>query len=427
VTSGNFISFPIQQIWLDRDKRQRSSLPAIEELMDSIRKVGLINPLTIKKDGELIAGERRLTALKGLGWTHAPVQLAEDLPEDEFHLIELEENVRRVDLDWKDQCRAIEEYHRLRKREEGWTIAKTADALGLSPQHVQERLAVAKEVLAGNARVVDAPKYSVARGITARDAERRKASALAGITATEEEAGVPETPGVIAPSVPPILTASFIEWLETYEGPTFNLIHCDFPYGVNADEHHQGAAATHGGYQDTFKVYSELMDTLWMGMDKIVDPSAHLIFWFSMTHYEFTFQKLTAMGWKVDPFPLIWYRSDNSGILPDPNRGPRRGYETAFFASRGDRKIVSAVNNCYPHANTKTYHMSEKPVPVLSHFFRMVCDDVSRLLDPTCGSGNALIAARRANAANTLGLEINPEYADRARENWNANAGSNDL
>jgi DNA modification methylase len=133
-----------------------------------------------------------------------------------------------------------------------------------------------------------------------------------------------------------------------------------------------------------------------------------------MQHYSYTLSTLTAEGWAVDPYPLIWYRSDNSGILPDPNRGPRRVYETAFFGHRGDRKIVRAVSNACATASEKSDHMSIKPFDMLTHFFRMIVDEHTMLLDPTCGSGSAIRAAKALKAKLTLGLEINDEFARRA-------------
>jgi len=142
-----------------------------------------------------------------------------------------------------------------------------------------------------------------------------------------------------------------------------------------------------------------------------------MMFWFSIDFYVKTREKIMAAGWVVDPFPLVWFKSDNTGILPDPNRGPRRVYETALFCARGDRKVVRAVGNCVAAGVTKTYHMSEKPTAVLGHFFRMLVDETTVMLDPTCGSGNAVKVAEERGADWSLGLEINPEYVEAAKQN----------
>jgi DNA modification methylase len=140
------------------------------------------------------------------------------------------------------------------------------------------------------------------------------------------------------------------------------------------------------------------------------------MFWFSMDYYQETITQLEAMGWWVNPFPLIWHKSDNMGILPDPTRGPRRIYETCLIASRGDRKIVRAVSNVVSHPTTKTIHMSEKPIGMLTKFMEMFVDEHTALLDPTCGSGNAIRAAEARGAHAVLGLERDTEFFNRAKE-----------
>jgi DNA modification methylase len=107
-------------------------------------------------------------------------------------------------------------------------------------------------------------------------------------------------------------------------------------------------------------------------------------------------------------------KSDNVGILPDPQRGPRRIYETAFFGSRGDRKVVSAVSNAYAAPTDRGVHMSIKPEPVLRNFFRMFVDESTLMLDPTCGSGSSLRAAESLSARHVAGLEIDPDFCEQA-------------
>jgi hypothetical protein len=264
----------------------------------------------------------------------------------------------------------------------------------------------------GNSRIAAAPKYSTARGIVARDNERKAASVKEAINGKKEK----------APNAP-ILNTNFHDWQPGYAGEKFNFIHCDFPYGVNVNKWDmQYAAGSHefGDYDDSFDNYMKLLDRLEDSMKNVVAESAHLMFWFSMTHYERTLFRLEKMGWKVDPFPLIWFKSDNSGIAPDTQRGPRRVYETCFFAHRGDRKVVLSVSNCYAMGVVNEVHMSEKPLPMLRHFMRMIVDEYTTCLDPTCGSGNALIASKLAGANSVKGLELSPEHHARATANWNA-------
>jgi hypothetical protein len=216
----------------------------------------------------------------------------------------------------------------------------------------------------------------------------------------------------------PILEADFCAFAEAYDGPPFNLLHCDFPYGINAHAFNQSAGAELGDYIDDFATFERLLDALEAGVGRLLGSSAHVIFWFSMRHYQYTFERLSRFL-RVDPYPLVWHKSDNKGTLPDPSRGPRRIYEVAFFASHGDRKIVAPVSNVFSGPTDRTAgHMSEKSQAMLEHFMRMVVDENTSLLDGTCGSGSALRAADRLGARSVLGLDRDAEFVKNAQRAW---------
>ena len=59
---------PIEKIKVK--KRVRKDLGNLSDLKDSLRTYGLLNPITINSKYELIAGERRLTAAREIGWTN---------------------------------------------------------------------------------------------------------------------------------------------------------------------------------------------------------------------------------------------------------------------------------------------------------------------------------------------------------------------
>jgi ParB/RepB/Spo0J family partition protein len=416
VTSGTFHIIPLDSVIVKRDERQRKDLERIDVLADSIRRLGLVHPIVVTRDNlELVAGERRLAACRALGWPTIPVQYQDELEPAKLQAIELEENIKRQDISWQDQVSAIRKYHRLRASEKpDWKILETAEAIGLTPYYVGRLLNVAEEMDSGNRLVRDAPKLSTALGITERAKERRDEATISRLH--ESFAGV-----ALASASEGILTADFTEWVHGDVVPRFNLIHCDFPYGIEADSFHQGGAASHGGYIDTPEAWRHLMDALEIATKRITAPSCHLMFWFAMRKaderlYAPTAKALERIGWDINPQPLIWMKSDGAGILPDPERGPRQVYETCLFGSRGDRKIVRAVANAYSAPTVRDRHMSEKPEPMLRHFFGMLVDENTVMLDPTCGSGSALRAAESLGAKYVLGLEINQDFATLARE-----------
>lgn len=426
MTSGNFRSYPVADITVNRGDRQRRELRNIDELAESIQRTGLINPIVVTSDGVLVAGERRLTAVRQLGWTHIPVQFAEDLSDYELQTIELEENIKRENLPWQDEVIALERFHKLKvANEPEWTQAKTAAALGLIPPDVSKKLLVAGSM--DNEVVSKADRFPAALNIVQRNVDRKKTSVLAGVGVTLAEALPSDELGrmpVPAEPVIPLLNVSFHDWQAIYDGPKFNLIHCDFPYGIHVADAPRMEATIRDHYEDSPNIYWALLERLALAMDNVVADSAHLIFWHSMKmnqHGETT-TALERMGWKCNPFPLIWHKSDGAGIAPDPQRGPRQTYEAAIFATRGERKITQegCVANSFGHPGRRdgAIHASEKPYAMLRHFMRMVCDEYSLVLDPTCGSGNAIKVAEDLGAAHVLGLEQLTEFYDIAKGNW---------
>ena len=428
MTSGNFRSFPLSSIIANHGDRQRGlNSNHVDELAESLNRTGLINPIVITSEGVLVAGAHRLAAAQQLGWTNISVQFVEDLSDYDLQIIELEENLKRKDLTWQEECLALERFHGLKcSYEDDWTQAQTAAAVGIADSFVTRQLAVAKALNEGNENVLKAEKLSVAINLVARANERKKTSTLNSVDAlfkakTEVSKEVSETNSEefsnqkrIVERVPPILLADFHEWQADYAGPKFNLIHCDFPYGINVASGPRQNSSITETYDDSPEVYWALMGTLLKGMENVVAESAHLIFWFSMHHYSRTLESLGNMGWTVDPFPLIWHKSDNSGVAPDPQRKPRRTYETAFFATRGDRKLTErgtrSASFSFPGKIGDEAHMSAKPQPMLEHFLSMVCDEYSTFLDPTCGGASALKAAEALGAHSVLGLEKNEDF-----------------
>lgn len=421
----------VSSILCDRTARQRSEInhEKIADIAGSIARQDLIHPILISTEGTLIAGEHRLLAFGWLAshrihcnnpdynnWTMIPVHYARDVTDREIHQLELEENIRRVALDWKDEAKAIKEYFDIRSESDpDWNYTKTAKALGISEQHANRAVNVARELAANNPKLAGASSIRSAATVIERQNERAINAELDNLLDLTKPPEAP-APTIFSDS---ILVQDFKAWWSTYSGPKFNFIHCDFPYGIDFNKGEQARDEAFGAYDDSPEVYWDLLGTLAAALPQIASPSCHMLFWFSMNYYWETLTTLEAMGFSVNPFPLIWHKTDNKGILPDPERGPRRVYETAFLCSLGDRKIVRAVSNTYGAPTSKQIHTSEKPESVLRHFFQMFIDEYSVVLDPTAGSASALRAAEALGAKQVLGLELNSEFAELANMELN--------
>lgn len=100
-------TLPIDAIRVGARRRKLSS-EAVARLADSIASIGLLNPITVRADGELVAGLHRLEACRSLGWLEVPVTVLEepapapDATERERRLraklAEIDENLIRSEL-----------------------------------------------------------------------------------------------------------------------------------------------------------------------------------------------------------------------------------------------------------------------------------------------------------------------------------------
>ncbi|WP_066713790.1 ParB/RepB/Spo0J family partition protein [Clostridium sp. Marseille-P299] len=107
---------------------------ALQELADSIKQHGIIQPLIVQKKGklyEIIAGERRWRAARLAGLKEVPV-LVKDYSDQEVFEIALIENIQREDLNAIEEAlayqRLIEEY-KLKQDEVAERVAKSRVAV----------------------------------------------------------------------------------------------------------------------------------------------------------------------------------------------------------------------------------------------------------------------------------------------------------
>jgi hypothetical protein len=246
---------------------------SIEELAKSIDSLGvLLQPIVITRDNVLRAGERRWRACKSLGWTHIPCHYIDELDEVKLKRIELEENIKRKGMEWNEECTWLMEYHEFCSAHvPGWSQQKIADEIGMSQQWVSQRF-VTREETKYNPDIWNEPVFATAHRKAVVNGERRAKAALDDIRGPVKLKDVHH--------------GDFCEWVKTYEGPRFNFIHCDFPFGINTDKRQQGnIIAAHGGYDDSRETNLTLMKALCDNLDRICADSAHIMFWFSMHHY----------------------------------------------------------------------------------------------------------------------------------------------
>ncbi len=137
-SSGSPTKLPLALIHPNPQQPRRSfDEKALEELADSIRRQGLLQPLLVRPHGdgyELVAGERRYRAAQRAGLEEVPV-VVRDLDDREALELALVENLQREDLNPIEEARG---YQRL--LEMGHSQAQIAAAVGKARSTVTNAL-----------------------------------------------------------------------------------------------------------------------------------------------------------------------------------------------------------------------------------------------------------------------------------------------
>jgi DNA modification methylase len=179
VFKNTLVQVLVDDIIIDRSTRQRSELTfdSVLSLAVSIGRSQWISPVLIDKDTNyLVAGERRLTAVKALraatdgnysgfsntleardalfpictcqvdswqGWNKIPAQLGSDFTSTDLAMFEFIENAQRQDLPWQDRAKAIYDiYCKGLSEYKDWTAVQTANLIGIHKATVTESLRV---------------------------------------------------------------------------------------------------------------------------------------------------------------------------------------------------------------------------------------------------------------------------------------------
>ena len=137
--SGKLVTLGITQVSPSRYQPRRVfDEDALMELSESIRRHGLLQPVTVRAVGrgeyELVAGERRLRAAVMAGLTKIPALLV-DMPDQEAAVMALVENLQRRDLDFFEEAEGLARLlaeQNLTQEQAAATLGKTQSTIACS-------------------------------------------------------------------------------------------------------------------------------------------------------------------------------------------------------------------------------------------------------------------------------------------------------
>lgn len=421
-------------------KRQRSALDKVKltELKESIADKGILHPPVYWEDTStgkwvLTAGERRSEAMRqlhaeGRKFTHEglvvepgmiPVtRLGDYVDEIARFEIELDENVRRDDLTWQDRVKAYADLHEMRlKGNPKQTREDTANelldrglvkTLSTGRLHMKEAALIADHL--DNEKIAKARNPAEALGLVYKLEEERITAAL-----VRRKLAAATTDAKIT-----LRNGSCLDILDGLDSDMADLILCDPPYGLGASAAgFRGRTVHHHNYEDTRDNAQKIARKVLTEGFRICKTRANIFMFCDIDLFDWLKSTASNMGWSPFRRPLIWQKSESEGMAPWGGSGPRITTEFIFFATKGQRGLNASpidVFNVKRVSRSERIHAAEKPVDLLKVLIQISTLPGDFVLDPCCGSGSTLVAAKELKRSG-LGIELDPDYYNTAMAN----------
>lgn len=423
---------PLSKIKIQSDRfRQEFKQEELDELATSIARLGLIHPIVVRrtKDQEtggftftLVAGERRLravTALHEKGVTiplgHAfqgikevpsnyiPALSIAEVGEHAEKEIELDENTRRSNLTWQEVAKATKLLHDLRTAADpDWTIAKTGEEMaargqaGFDQTRTKHRIALAEHL-------------ETVPGLAKASTEREAFKALSNALEQQLRAAMLEKQQTHISMGDNRLVAkhmSCTEGMSELEPGSVDVIITDPPYGVDADKFGVESVMKTHEYLDTKAHAFDLIEEMAKLSVVVCKPKAHMYLFHTIEFFFELKEIIEFFGWEVWPRPLIWVK--NTGYTPKADLGPRYHYECILYANRGKRNVLTTSTDVLVYGSVPPndrVHAAQKPAALYRDLMRRSAIPNDLVIDPFCGSGPLLRAAKTENVR-AIGFDI---------------------
>jgi len=409
--------------------RMRKFFGDIEALANSIARFGLMTPIVLDENNNLIAGHRRIKAMQHLGKPDIAFRRMSQLDDITRQELELEENIRRKDLEWPEEVIGLYKLYtakQARYGDKGSTLASNggygiedaARELDRSGGSISMDLALARglyeypELTEEKTKSAAFKRYRRLKETALRSelAKRKQTATTEPEPEEDEEAFDDEEPatggGIQRQPIRKALWkglgvfyhADARDVLRQLPAASVDLIVTDPPYGIGM--YREGApvssskfASSQGTmYGDNPKEIMDMLDEVFMHAAKVLKPDGHAYVFFHMTRYEPVYIMLRRHFGTCEATPIIWLKQ-TSGI-GDPNRNWIYTYEPCFWVNRGRGLVKPQPYNVLKYDTvSKKIHSVEKPVALMRHIIEASAVKGELVMDPFAGSGSTLVAA----------------------------------
>lgn len=374
--------------------RLRKDLGDLTEMKESILEKGLIQPITINKNYELVAGGRRYTSHVELELPTIDCIVRETIDELDEREVELFENIHRKDMTWQEKIRGTSEIHKLMEQKHGhkWNETRTAKLLGKSQSAVNDALHLgdAMDVLPDLANMPTA------------DAARKKLNRVYKDIKIKNALDK-SPPGSGAKwAADHYHVGNAIDGLSQVNNNVATFAEVDPPYAIDLRAKRAGrndGSDTSTGI-DTYNeipadAYEAFIRSTALQVYRVLTDNAFCIWWHGSTWCHEVITILREVGFHVDDIPGIWSKA--TGTTNNPNVYLSRSYEPFFICRKGNPAIRQPGRlNVFSFAgvpDSQRIHTTERPLELIRELLRTFAYPSARIVVPFLGSGNTLLAA----------------------------------
>ena len=430
----------------------------IHDIVDSIKELGLINPICITRDHVLVAGNHRLEAYKMLGIDEIPFVYFEKQNTLLAELAEIDENLVRYELT------TLEEGEQLSRRKEIYEELYPETKHGSTLKQYQEIDRDAKLASRGNteedenilsfaedtAKKTGTSKRTVSRKITIfKRLEKFKdrlndldlaQHELEKLSKVEDETVIEkfilikeEDPEISYPDIMKqinyeikekkktekaeelksqnfepdinIHLGDCLNYINTLQDKSIDCLLTDPPYGENFQMNkYDNELSRKIENDESLEDALILLDDMLSRVKPKLKDNAHLYIFCSWKNFA-EFKEVVSNHFKVKN-ALIWNKElfgmgDLKGNYADT-------YEMIIFAG-GNREFVKRPGNIITcRFDEERLHNTQKPVDLLSELIENSTDAGDLIFDPFLGSGSTAVASKKLNR-NYSGCELDEQ------------------
>lgn len=394
-------------------ERFRVDYGDIEGLAESIKRFGLISPIAVTPNGELLAGGRRFKAAQLAGLEEVPVRIIVELSERDKRLVELEENIQRKELSWKEEISLKAEIDRLlRVDNPQHTQKETAlEYFGETPANFSRDLELARAI-----EVFPELKECDNKFQASRAYRKMKEDGQWLLRHAQQKVA----PNQWKWAEEHYQIGDALKQLELLKPSSFHFIECDPPYGLSMDQVISDKATELELFtSNDYEFNRELLSKLFI----VAADHSWLILWHAISKLSMIHEILTTTGWNFDAVPAIWLKNASTiNMNPDLKLSPK--YEVFTVARKGSPKLVAPRDNVFEFSRVvpkDRIRHAEKPPELYLEILSYFVQPGMRLLCPFLGSGNFLIACYEKNLT-AFGWELEeslkPLFVERVKRTF---------